>query len=70
MYSPAFTQDPRRIARLQRNFEEGRARERLTETERRTLDTEALTVDQAKLDALFARAKQAVALRKSGHHKQ
>lgn len=64
MYTPAFTQDPKRIARLTTNYNEGRAREALSELERRQLDIDALIVSPAKLSKLYANAAAARAARK------
>eukprot|EP00331_Platyophrya_macrostoma_P035035 CAMPEP_0176451034 /NCGR_PEP_ID=MMETSP0127-20121128/27543_1 /TAXON_ID=938130 /ORGANISM="Platyophrya macrostoma, Strain WH" /LENGTH=65 /DNA_ID=CAMNT_0017838907 /DNA_START=66 /DNA_END=263 /DNA_ORIENTATION=+ len=65
MYAPAFTQDPKRVARLQANYNEGRAREALSEMERRQLDIDALIVSPEKLSNLFSAAAAARAARKA-----
>jgi hypothetical protein len=53
MYAPAFTKDPKRIARLESNFREGQMRERLPEELRCQLDIQSLEVDANKIRHLF-----------------
>ena len=55
-YNPRFTTDPRRIARLVANAEEGMLRESLPQQEREQLDRQALEVSPAKLAFLFDNA--------------
>jgi hypothetical protein len=71
MYAPRFTSDPRRIARLQANYEEGKSREGMPLPLRERLDVKALNVSQDDLNVLFENAlRQGAALRaaKRGAH--
>mmetsp|Transcript_20640 Transcript_20640/g.23852 ORF Transcript_20640/g.23852 Transcript_20640/m.23852 type:complete len:85 (+) Transcript_20640:47-301(+) len=58
MYQPRFTTDPKRLARLQSNYEEGKLREQLPYSVREVLDQKALQVSQDDLLKLFENATQ------------
>lgn len=69
MYNPTFTTDPKRIARLETNCKEGKARESLNQVDRDRLDRQALAVDSDRLQAMFKTAAEnraaAIAARKA-----
>jgi hypothetical protein len=69
MYTPTYTSDPKRIARLEVNVKEGLARESLAQVDRDRLDRQALSVDSDRLQFLFKNAAEnraaAIAARKA-----
>lgn len=69
MYTPTYTTDAKRIARLEANVKEGLARESLSQVDRDRLDRQALSVDSDRLQFLFKNAAEnragAIAARKA-----
>lgn len=58
MNAPSFTTKPERIARLQYNYDEGLAREKIPSDLREKLDAECLVVSKEKLHFLFQNAME------------
>ncbi|KAG5478646.1 hypothetical protein LSCM1_06050 [Leishmania martiniquensis] len=63
MNAAAFTTDPRRIASLQHNYDEGAQREKIPAAQREQLDKQLLTLSPKDLLQLF---EKVAALKKRG----
>ncbi|KAK7195860.1 hypothetical protein NESM_000517400 [Novymonas esmeraldas] len=57
MNAPAFTTNPRRIARLQHNYDEGAQREKISAAEREQMDKQLLVLEPEHVSALFDSVK-------------